>query len=269
MKKSSLAAAVLAALSFATTASATSSPSTCASIAQGTVLYAPTSYLHGTVIKKGRNAFGYDYNQRSFEGNIFNSYANADGFPPLKGNEADYLAANPSAATHWAWPYRDTRLDMVWSDEWLSNKDCNHDGLLDRHYGLPSYIDSGAVLSETESWPVMVGTKKKHAHDVLRVEARKSNSSVGAPVSYFGEQTIYGPGGEVLGPQLWGEFYVSCYKLNDPSDPIGGHILIGKCGEDDSEINDDGDNGNWHEGVDHHHDSPRGDLVRHGRNHDD
>ena len=38
-----------------------------------------------------------------------------------------------------------------WNDAWLSNKDCDGDGLLDRHYGLDSYRGSGAWLTNHQS----------------------------------------------------------------------------------------------------------------------
>ena len=46
--------------------------------------------------------------------------------------------------------YPEWNLVMKWNDAWLSNKDCDGDGLLDRHYGYDSYIGSGAW--ETNHW---------------------------------------------------------------------------------------------------------------------
>lgn len=40
---------------------------------------------------------------------------------------------------------------MKWNDAWLSNKDCNGDGLLDRHLGYLTYIGSGAWLTNHQS----------------------------------------------------------------------------------------------------------------------
>ena len=36
---------------------------------------------------------------------------------------------------------------MKWNDAWLSNKDRDGDGKLDRHWGYDSYIGSGAWLT--------------------------------------------------------------------------------------------------------------------------
>jgi len=38
-------------------------------------------------------------------------------------------------------------LTMKWNDAWLSNKDCDGDGLLDKHYGSDGFIGSGAWLT--------------------------------------------------------------------------------------------------------------------------
>ena len=40
---------------------------------------------------------------------------------------------------------------MKWNDAWLSNQDCDADGLLDRHNGFASYIGSGAWLTNHQS----------------------------------------------------------------------------------------------------------------------
>ncbi|MCK5286025.1 MAG: hypothetical protein KAJ58_02245 [Candidatus Pacebacteria bacterium] len=42
--------------------------------------------------------------------------------------------------------YKDLNMTMKWNDAWLSNKDHNGDGYLDRHYGFDSYAGSGAWI---------------------------------------------------------------------------------------------------------------------------
>jgi len=51
---------------------------------------------------------------------------------------------------NWCWQDRNNWLVMKWNDAWLSNKDCDGDGKLDRHYGYDSYIGSGAWLTNHE-----------------------------------------------------------------------------------------------------------------------
>src|SRR6185295_2939947 len=117
----------------------TASNSFAATLKSGTILYSPGSYLAGQPIPLGFDAYGYNYQAHSFSGSFFNSYANTDGFPPYNGDDAAYVAANPSVLAHWAWPYRNDQLDLKWNDAWLSNQDRDGDGLLDRHYGFASY----------------------------------------------------------------------------------------------------------------------------------
>jgi len=83
----------------------------------------------GSVIDTGYDQWGYNY-----QAHIFNGY---------------YCDAYRDAA--WCQPYKDISLIMKWNDAWLSNKDCDGDGLLDRHYGHDSYIGSGAWETNHQS----------------------------------------------------------------------------------------------------------------------
>jgi len=40
---------------------------------------------------------------------------------------------------------------MKWNDAWISNKDCDGDGKLDRHFESDSYVGSGAWLTNHQS----------------------------------------------------------------------------------------------------------------------
>jgi len=213
MKKCLWILAVVGALVIASTPAAAQ----CVKIQSGLLLYEPGNYLAGQPITTGVNPYGYNYQAHSFNGNQFNAYAGRDGLPPYDGNDAAYLSANPGAATHWAWPYRTTDVAMKWNDAWLSNQDCDGDGLLDRHYGFSSYIGSGAWLTNHNSWPVS-NTKGRtvQASEFIKIVANPADASVAAPLSYFGELTVY-LNGKVVGPQIWGDFAVIQYVLNDPS----------------------------------------------------
>lgn len=74
----------------------------------------------GELITPGYDEFGYNY-----QAHIFN------------GRYCDYDRVEGG-------PYCDVNLVMKWNDAWLSNKDCDGDGKLDRYYGYDSYIGSGA-----------------------------------------------------------------------------------------------------------------------------
>ncbi len=101
-------------------ATAMAKKTSCTTIQSGTLLASD-----GSVITTGYDVWGYNY-----QAHLFNGY---------------YCDAYRDAA--WCQPYKDDKLSMKWNDAWLSNMDCDGDGLLDRHYGLPSYIGSGAWLT--------------------------------------------------------------------------------------------------------------------------
>ncbi len=133
----------------------------CTTIQSGSLLYSIGHFLYGVQpLKTGFDIFGYNYQAHLFNGYYCNAYFGAAGLPPYEGDSAAYLAANPSAASHWAWPYRDTMVSMKWNDAWLSNMDCDKDGKLDRHFGFPSYIGSGAWKPIICPEPILAMTGK-------------------------------------------------------------------------------------------------------------
>jgi hypothetical protein len=197
----------------------------CVTLKSGSLVYQPGRYLAGQPLKLGVDDYGYNYQAHSFNGSFFNSYANGANFPPYNGDDAAYLAADPLAALYWAWPYRSVDLAMKWNDAWLSNRDCNFDGKLDRPDDFGgTYIGSGAWLTNHESWTVTIGGTDRNANDFLKVVARPTGSYIADPMSYFGEQTVY-VNGKVLGDQIWGDFAVVQYNLNDPSTGDHGPML--------------------------------------------
>jgi len=74
----------------------------------------------GLVLSTGYNEWGYNYQARIFNG-LWCDY---------------HPTYRPGGASHeWCMEtMANVELMMKWSDEWLSNKDCNKDGLLDRGY---------------------------------------------------------------------------------------------------------------------------------------
>jgi len=96
----------------------------CTTIQDGTLLTSD-----GVPIVVGYDDWGYNYQAHLFNGFYCDSYRDAA----------------------WCQPYVDVKLAMKWNDAWLSNKDCDGDLLLDRHYGYPSYIGSGAWLTNHQS----------------------------------------------------------------------------------------------------------------------
>lgn len=86
-------------------------------------LYASDS----SVIETGYDVYGYNYQAHMFNG----SYCDSDR---VVGGV-----------------YCDVNLIMKWNDAWLSNKSCDTDDLLDRHFDFDSYIGSGAWVTNHQS----------------------------------------------------------------------------------------------------------------------
>ena len=198
----------------------------CTTIQSGLLLYQAPHYLAGQPITTGVNAFGYNYQARAFSGSYFNAYAGRDGLPPWDGDDEAYLVANPAAAAHWAWRYRLVDVAMKWNDAWLSNKDCNGDGLLDRPDDFGgTYVGSGAWLTNHNAWTVTNG-KESRAGEFIKIVALPETAVVDTSVidPIFGEGTAY-LDGKVMGPQIWGDFAVIQYVVNDKSTGDKGLML--------------------------------------------
>ncbi len=190
----------------------------CTTIKEGILTYASNSYLytHGQpLLKPGFDAYGTNYQAHLFNGSYFNNYANSAGFPPYDGDDAAYLASNPSAANHWAWPYRSVTVNMKWNEAWLSNQDCDGDGKRDRHYGFATYVGSGAWLTNHQS--AMEGGV--HWTYFVKIVAAPSSATSGGGVWSTAD-------GTEIGPVIWNEFAIIQEVVNDPA--AGDHGLLYK-----------------------------------------
>jgi len=141
--------------------------------------------------------YGTNYQAHIFNGYYANNYLGRYGFPPYEGDAEAYLAANPSAANEWYWPYRDTWVVMKWDDNWLANTDCDGDGRLDRHYGYSSYIGCSAWLTnhqrgveDGQNWTYFI-----------KIVAVPVDATLSGDVWYAAD-------GTEIGPVIWGEFAV-------------------------------------------------------------
>lgn len=173
-------------------------PDVCTRIKDGELTYSAGHFLAGEPLQVGYDIFGYNYHAHIFEGYYANVYLGGAGFPPYNGDSEAYLAENPEAANHWAWPYRDIQLVMKWNDAWLSNKDCDGDGKLDRHYGHGSYIGSGAW--ETN---FMRGTGDMADDWTYFVKIVAVPDDAYAVAGYW-----YAADGTQIGPVIWGSFAI-------------------------------------------------------------
>jgi hypothetical protein len=168
--------------------------SDCTRIQDGVLTYSASHYLAGQPLETGYDIFGYNYHAHLFNGSYANAYLGGYGYPPYEGDSESYLADNPGAAGLWVWPYRDVWLNMKWNDAWLSNKDCNIDGVLDRPY---PYIGSGAWCTNHqrgEDWVYFV-----------KIVAAPGDAYV---VDYGDYAIWYTADGTEIGEEIWGAFAI-------------------------------------------------------------
>jgi len=185
MKKLLLALALL--LMMAGPVSAKGKPSQasnqCTTIQSGQLLASD-----GSVISTGYDDWGYNYQAHLFNGFYCDAYRDA----------------------LWCQPYKDDSLMMKWNDAWLSNKDCDGDGLLDRHYGYVSYLGSGAWLTNHQSGE----------YEGKEGEVCKWNyfvKIVAAPADAYKLAGVwYAADGTEIGSVIWGEFAIVQQVENDP-----------------------------------------------------
>jgi len=134
----------------------------CTRIQDGTLVGAD-----GCDLVLGYNQWGYNYQAHMFNGMW------CDYHPTYRPDGANYQWCLDNMA--------DVELMMKWSDAWLSNTDCEgEDNLLDRHFGFPSYIGSGAWLTNHErgsylgNWGVsgdwVVLANNVNSHDMFITE---------------------------------------------------------------------------------------------------
>ncbi len=102
--------------------------------------------------------------------------------------------------------YCDVNLVMKWNDAWMSNKDCDGDGLLDRHFGYDSYIGSGA-WETNHMWGYNEdGSKWNYFVKIVAVPA---DAEMDNGVWYTDD-------GTEIGPDIWGQFAIVLQISNDP-----------------------------------------------------
>jgi hypothetical protein len=173
-------------------------PSDCTRIQDGVLTYSAGHYLAGQPLETGYDIFGYNYQAHLFNGSYANAYLGRYGYPPYEGDSESYLAANPGAESLWVWPYRDIWINMKWNDAWLSNKDCNEDGLLDRpDDDGGSYIGSGAWLTNHGRGDYGYG------------DSVWFTKIVAAPDGAYKEGgKWYTADGTEIGPVIWGAFAI-------------------------------------------------------------
>jgi hypothetical protein len=146
---------------------------TCTTIKEGTLLAST-----GELLVLGYDEFGYNYQAHMFNGRY-----------------CDYDRVIGGSA------YCDVKLVMKWNDAWLSNKDCDDDGKLDRP---ANYIGSGAWCTNHQTGEY---DGKKWTYFVKIVAAPADATAAGG--------MWYTADGTEIGPEIWGAFAIIQQVIND------------------------------------------------------
>ena len=155
----------------------------------------------GSLLMSGYNEWGYNYQAHMFNG----AYCNFHPIYRPGGPLYDWCQEN----------YGDVKLIIYWNDAWLSNKDCDDDGLLDRHYGFDNYFGSGS-WETNHMWGSYEqdGKTCKWNYFVKIVAA--------PPDAYKQNGNWYRPDGTLIGEDIWGEFAIIQEVENDPCSGLHG-----------------------------------------------
>lgn len=159
----------------------TSAAGQCVSIQSGGVVDSA-----GNPITVGYDQFGYNYQAHMFNGTYDGSDRVLDG--KYWGADVDYA---------------DDHLIMKWSNDWLSNEDCNGDGKLDRG---TSGISQGWLTNLTEGDYFDADGNVQHYTDFAKI-------------------VWVGPGGS-----LWGQYEMVLENYNDAGSGDSYHFHVGAPG---------------------------------------
>jgi hypothetical protein len=150
----------------------------CTTIQSGTLLASD-----GSTIETGYDQWGYNYQATIFNGTYCDAYRDAA----------------------WCQAYKDVELSMKWNDAWLSNKDCDGDGLLDR----PNpYIGSGAWITNHMSGTYEQDGELCNWNYFVKIIAAPSDATSSGGVWYAAD-------GTEIGSVIWGSFAIIQQVEND------------------------------------------------------
>ena len=170
-------------------------PGDCATIQSGSIKDSA-----GNPLTVGYDQFGYNYQAHMFNGR----YCDYDR---VIGGD-----------------YCDVNLIMQWNDAWLSNKDCDGDGKLDRHYGYEGYIGSGA-WETNHQWGTYVGDDGETCrwNYFVKIVAVPEDAILTDGIWYTAD-------GTEIGPVIWGAFAIIQEVSNDPCDGYHGVEYLSPAG---------------------------------------
>ena len=186
--KTIIAAAIAATL--ATTVNAEE----CMTVKDGTLFH------KGNPVENGFNAWGHNYQARSFRGQYCDNYYDAS----------------------WCQQYNNTFVQMKWNESWLSNEDCDGDGNLDRHYGSDSYIGSGARLYQRQTTINPDDSVDTYQSVIMAAPSGAVKVKIDEEEYYM----LMGKKPEVLGPTIWGAFYIKWQQWHTTGEHKRSHYKI-------------------------------------------
>ena len=140
----------------------------------------------GEVLETGYDEWGYNYQAHMFNGYYCDSYRDAN----------------------WCQQYADVELMMKWNDAWLSNKDCDGDGSLDRHMGYDSYIGSRAWLTNHERGEYEIDGETCKWEYFVKIVAAPADAYTEDGYWYTADDTQ-------IGEVIWGSFAIIQEVNND------------------------------------------------------
>lgn len=144
------------------------------------------------VIDTGFDQWGYNYQAHMFNGLYCDAYRDAS----------------------WCQPYALDELLMTWNDAWLSNSDCDGDGLLDRHFGFASYKGSGAwETNHQKGTYIDANGKKQKWNYFVKIVAVPTDAVETNGVWYVFDKDAQSQ--VAIGPSIWGEFAIVQEVYND------------------------------------------------------
>jgi len=123
------------------------------------------------------------------------------------------------------------KLMMKWNDAWLSNTDCDGDLKLDRHLGFPSYLGSGAWLTNHMTGTNSDGSTWEDFVKIVAVSdtAIKESDATSCPTSLGLDGMMWYDNGVQVGCSVWGQFAVIQEVYNDSSANHHGILFNGEA----------------------------------------
>lgn len=172
----------------------------CTTIQDGTITYGRVGDPSTEIIPIGYDQWGYNYQAHMFNGMW------CDYHPLYRPDGKYHKWCIDNMAS--------VELMMKWSDTWLSNKDCNNGGKLDRGYSCDpdNPISSGcpgAWLTNHERGSYELDGETCDYNYFVKIVATPADA-------YVEGETWYTTDGTEIGSVIWGAYAITQEVSNDP-----------------------------------------------------